>query len=115
MVENTTRVQKNFTGEITFIKKTGPDIKLLVGNCMICDREKCMIVSDNTMEAESISDFFKNLGKNELDVSKKMARNVFKNPGRALKSEQTLVPHSLLEVLKQFYHHYLKWVISSTR
>ena len=43
-----------------------------------------MIVSDNVIRAEGISDFFKNLGKKGLNVSKKMARNVLSNPGRAL-------------------------------
>ena len=31
-----------------------------------------------------------------------------------LKSEQTLVLHLLLKVLKQFYHHYRKWSIFIT-
>ena len=43
-----------------------------------------MTVSDNTIEAESLGDFFKNLGKKGLNVSKKMAKNVISNPGRAL-------------------------------
>ena len=42
-----------------------------------------MIVSDNTIQAEGLGDFFKNLGKKGLNVSKKMAKNVLKNPGRA--------------------------------
>ena len=43
-----------------------------------------MTVSDDTMKAEGFSDFFRNLGKKGLNVSKKMARNVLSNPGRAL-------------------------------
>ena len=43
-----------------------------------------MTVSDNTIEAEGLSDFFKNLGRKGLNVSKKMAKNVVSNPGRAL-------------------------------
>ena len=39
-----------------------------------------MTVSDNTKQAEVLGDFFKNLGKKGLNVSKKIA----KNPGRAL-------------------------------
>ena len=42
-----------------------------------------MTVSDNTIQAEGLGDFFKNLGKNGLNVSKEMARNVLKDPGRA--------------------------------
>ena len=43
-----------------------------------------MIVSDNTVQTEGLGDFFKNLGKKGLNVSKKMAKNVLSNPGRAL-------------------------------
>ena len=75
---------KNITGEITINKKTGREIKLLVGKCVICSRKKSMIVSDNTIQAEGLGDFFKNLGKKVLNVSKKMGKNVLKNPGRAL-------------------------------
>ena len=42
-----------------------------------------MIVSDNAIQAEGLGDFFKNLGKKGLSVSKKMAKNVLSNPGRA--------------------------------
>ena len=45
-----------------------------------------MIVSDNVIQAEDLGDFFKNLGKKRLNVSKKMAKNVLSNPGRALDS-----------------------------
>ena len=43
-----------------------------------------MTVNDNTIQAEGLGDFFKNLGKKGLNVSKKMAKNVLRNPGRAL-------------------------------
>ena len=75
---------KNITGAIAYNKKTGKEIKLLVGKCMICDRKNSMIVSDNTIQAEGLGDFFGNLGKKGLNVSKKMAKNVLKNPSRAL-------------------------------
>ena len=74
---------KNITGKITINKKTGREIKVLVGKCVICNKNKSMIVSDNTIQAESLGDFFKNLGKKGLSVSKKMAKNVLSNPGRA--------------------------------
>ena len=51
---------------------------------MISDRKKKKIVSDNVIQAEGLGDFFKNLGKKKLNVSKKMAKNVLNNPGRAL-------------------------------
>ena len=75
---------KNITGEITFNKKTGKEIKLLVGKCVICDRKKSMIVSDNTIQAEGLGDFSKNPGRKGLNVSRKMAKNVLNNPTRAL-------------------------------
>ena len=73
-----------------------------------------MVVSDNTIKAEGLGDIFKNLGKKGLNVSKKMAKNVISNPGRALdltakrataavsrNSKQVL---STLPVLIKFYH-----------
>ena len=42
-----------------------------------------MIVSDNTIKAEVLGEFFKNLGKKGLNVPEKMAKNVLSNPGRA--------------------------------
>ena len=75
---------KNITGEVTVNKKTGGEIKLLVGKSMVCNKRKAMIVSDNTIQTERLGDFFKNLGKKGLNVTKKMAKNVLKNPSRAL-------------------------------
>ena len=75
---------KDIVGEIRNNKKTGKEVKLLVGKCVICNRKKSMIVSDNIIKAEGLGDFFKNLGKKGLNVSKKMAKNVLSNPGRAL-------------------------------
>ena len=53
---------KNIVGEVTSNKKTGKEIKLLVGKCMLCNKRKSMIVSDNTIRAECLGDFFKKLG-----------------------------------------------------
>ena len=39
------------------------------------------------MVAGNLADFFKYLGKKGFNGSKTMAKNVLKNPGRALKSE----------------------------
>ena len=63
---------------------TNKSSKILIGFCSKCQRKKSMTVSDNTIEAEGLSDFFKNLGRKGLNVSKKMAKNVLKNPSRAL-------------------------------
>ena len=74
----------NISGDITNNKKTGKEVKLLVGKCVICNRKKTMIVSDNVIQAEGLGDFFKNLGKSSVKVGKKLAKNVLSNPGRAL-------------------------------
>ena len=69
---------KDITGEIAVNKKTGKDTKLLVGKCVICNRKKSMIVSDNTIKAERLGSFFKNLGKISAKAGKKLAKKRFK-------------------------------------
>ena len=105
---------KNIVGEITLNKKTGREIKLLVGQCSICNRKKSMIVSDNTIKAEGLGDFFKNLGKISAKAGKKLAKNVLSNPGRALNltakiatAAATKSPKAALSTLPEvinFYH-----------
>ena len=105
---------KDITGEITVNKKTGKDTKLLVGKCMVCNRKKSMIVSDNTIKAEGLGSFFKNLGKISSKAGKKLATNVLKNPGRALEiganiatAAATKSPKAALSTLPEvinFYH-----------
>ena len=75
---------KKITGEITFNKKTSKEIKFLVGKCVICDRKKSMIVSDNTIQAEGLGDYFKKLGKVSGKAGKKLATNALKHPSRFL-------------------------------
>ena len=75
---------KNIVGDIAINKKTGNEVKLLVGKCAICNRKKTMIVSDNVTQAEGLGDFFKNLGKISAKAGKKLAKNVISNPRRAL-------------------------------
>ena len=105
---------KNITAEITVNKKTGREIKLLDGFCVVCNRKKSMIVSDNTIKAEGLGSFFKNLGKISSKTGKKLATNVLKNPGRALKiganiatAAATKSPKAALSILTEvinFYH-----------
>ena len=76
--------KKDITGEITGNKKTGKDTKLLVGKCVISNRKKSMIVSDNTIKAEGLGSFYLNLRKISAKAGKKLAKNVISNPGRAL-------------------------------
>ena len=75
---------KKTVGEITSNKKTGEEIKLVVGNCMLCNKQKSMNVSENTIQAEGLGDFFKNLGKVSSKAAKKLATNALKNPARFL-------------------------------
>ena len=50
-----------------------------------------MTISDNTEQAEILGDFFKSVGNKGLNVSKKMAINLLKNPRRALEIGANLV------------------------
>ena len=75
---------ENIVGRITYSKKSGKEIKLLVGKCVICDKQKSMIVSDNMIQAEGLGDFFKNLGKVSSKAAEKLATNALKNPSRFL-------------------------------
>ena len=105
---------KNIVGEITINKKNGKEVKLLVGKCVICNRKKTMIVSDNVIQAEGLGDFFKNLGKISAKAGKKLAKNVLSNPGRALDltakiatAAATNSPKAALSTLPEvinFYH-----------
>ena len=45
-----------------------------------------MIVSDNTIKAERLRDFLKNLAEKEPNVSKKISRKDFTNRGRDLEN-----------------------------
>ena len=63
---------------------TSKGSKVVICYCSVCNRKKSMTVSDDTIKAEVLGEFFKNLGKKELNVSKKKAKNVLSNPGRAL-------------------------------
>ena len=106
--------RKNIVGEITINKKTGKEVKLLVGRCVVCDRKKTMIVSDNVIQAEGLGSFFKNLGKISSKAGKKLAKNVMSNPERALDltakiatAAATKSPKAVLSTLpevKNFYH-----------
>ena len=53
---------------------------MLKGNCVKCKTIKSMTVSDATIEAEGLKDFFKSVGKAKLNFGKKVANN----PVRAL-------------------------------
>ena len=71
---------KNLVGDKKYFKKTGREIKLLVGNGVICDRKKSMTVSNNTIKVEGLGDFFKDLGQERTSCIKKNGKNVLKSP-----------------------------------
>ena len=93
---------------------TSKGSKVLIGYCSICNRKKSMTVSDNTIKAERLGNFFKNLGKISAKAGKKLATNVLKNPGRALEitsniatAAATKSPKAALSTLPEvinFYH-----------
>ena len=88
--------------------------KILIGYCSICNRKKGMIVTDNTIKAEGLGSFFKNLGKLSAKAGKKLANNVLKNPRRALENSANAAsaaasrnPKNVLSTLPEminFYH-----------
>ena len=71
----TTKISGRITSKVS---------RVLIGYCSICNRKKSMTVIDNTIQVEGLGDFFRNLCKKGLSVLKKMAKNVLKNPSRAL-------------------------------
>ena len=61
---------------------TSKGSKVLIGYCSTCDRQKSMTVIVNTIEAEGLGDFFKNLGKKRFNVSKMMKKKRFKQSNK---------------------------------
>ena len=53
---------------------TSKGSEVLIGYCSICNRKKSMTVSDNTIKAEGLSSFFKNLGKISAKAGKKISK-----------------------------------------
>ena len=106
---------KNIVGEITSNKKTGKEIKLLVGKCMLCNKRKSTTVSDITIQAEGLGDFFKNLGKVSSKAAKKFAINSLKNPARFLEIDADVAWAAVSRNPKQLYQTYLKYLISITQ
>ena len=105
---------KNITGDKSINKRTCKEVKLIVGKCVIFNRKKSMILSDNTIQAEGLGDLFKNLGKVSSKAAKKLARNALKNPCRFLEIGATVAtaaasknPKAALSALPEvinFYH-----------
>ena len=85
--------------------KTSESSEVLIGQFSICNRKKTLTVSDNRITGERFGGFLKSLVTKRHNVSKKMAKNVLKNPGTARKLKQTLVLQLHPEALKWLYHH----------
>ena len=67
--------------QICKIVKTGKKVKLLLTRkCVTCKQNKSVIVSDQTIQAEGLSNFFSSIGKAAKNVGKK----ILNNPGSAL-------------------------------
>ena len=60
--------------------RIGRPVYTLRGNCVTCNRNKSLIVSERTIEGEGLGDFFKHLGSAAKNVGKK----ILNNPARAL-------------------------------
>ena len=57
---------------------TSKGTKILKGNCVNCKRNKSLTVSDATIEAEGLKDFFKSVGKSTVNFGKKVANKTLK-------------------------------------
>ena len=64
---------KNIIGEVSFIKKTGREIILLVGQCSMCNRKKSMIITNIIVQAEGLGNFLKTLGTESAEAGKKIS------------------------------------------
>ena len=78
-----------------------------------------MIVSNNTIEAEGVGDFFRNLGRKGLNVSKNLRKNVLSNPTQVLDITANIAtaaasrnPEKVIVRCEQFLSHrekFLPW------
>ena len=57
---------------------TAKGTKMFKGSCAMCRRKKSMTVSDATIAAERLKDFFRSVGKATVNFGKKVANNPVK-------------------------------------
>ena len=57
---------------------TAKGTKMLKRSCAVCRRNKSMTLSDATIEADGLNDFFKSVGKATVNVGKIVASNPVK-------------------------------------
>ena len=83
-MENIIPLPQRFEEILLEIKRnSGMPVKLLRGIFSTCKRNKSLIVSDQTIQAERLGEFFKHIGNAVKNVEKK----ILDNPGRALELE----------------------------
>ena len=102
-------LQKNIYGDIT---SKGSEV--LISYCSVLNRKISMTVSDNTIQAEGLGRFIKKMVRNFAEAGKKLATNVLKNPGRALKitshnatAAATKSPKAALSSLPEVIHVFI--------
>ena len=88
----------NFHG---FISAKGT--KMLKGNCVKCKKNYSMTVSDATVEAEGLKDFFEIVGRATVNFGKKVANN----PVRALETASNIGSAAASKTLELLYQPHL--------
>ena len=66
------------------LTKTGQ--KVFIGECVQGNRKKLLIVSDNTLAADWLGKFFKNLGRSSAKAGNKSTKECFEKTQRALEN-----------------------------
>ena len=69
-MENIIPLPQIFVEILLKIKKTGAPVKLLRGTCSTCKRNKSLIVSDQTIQAEGLGNFL-NIWARQLRMSER--------------------------------------------
>ena len=80
LVENIIPLPQIFVEILQSIKKTGMPINLLKCTCSTCKRNKSLNVSDQTIQAAGLGDFFRLVG----EAAKNVGKKILNNPGRSL-------------------------------
>ena len=68
------------------------NVKVLRVTCMMCSRNKSLIVFYRTINREGLGDFFKHLGKAAGSAAKNVGKKILNNPGRALEMAAKIGP-----------------------
>ena len=95
---SSTKIYGNMTSKVS---------KVLIGFCSVCNRKKSMTVSDDTIKADGLGSFFKNVGTLSAKAGKKLQPMYQKILLEFLKMVLTLPPQLQVEILKTYYQHNL--------